>query len=436
MKYEEAVKRIKRLSQIEKTLDIYGDCAAIAGGIFCPAHGVALAAPYIQDAAVIVVGMAECTWYAKNSGEHYTRHMAGERFYSCVLEDADIAFGFGDQLVDQIVQVARQTHCACVILASTCIPEIIGEDIETAANEAEKICGRPVLLIHTSHFDYRCYEYEIAVERLLLALGRLMTPQKAKPKTVNFIGIELHGSRKLDHADNELTRLLLRHGVQTNMTLLNRCHTAMIARAPAAQLNILTHRVGLPLARFMEEQFHIPYVLFQPSLDIEEIAKEYEQIERALELSLPERVLFQEQAETAVESARPVCTGRSVVNGGRPPDAIETTAFLVLLGLRPLLINAARLYPTTGKAIDAILRAGFDPYVNYVANPHIAAAIMERELPELYIGHGHTAWLQKLSCAKLKSVKPESALGFEAVSGGAENVKNAFLNLEKGGGTR
>lgn len=336
MTYEQAIGRIRRLSQIEKNQDIYGDCAAIAGGIFCPAHGIARTAPYIQDAAVIVVGMRECTWYAKNSGEHYTQHMAAQRFYSCVLEESDIAFGYTDQLVDQIIQVVHETRCACVVLASTCIHEIIGEDIETAAAQAEALCGCPVLPIHTSHFDYKCYEYEIAVERLLLALGRLMVPQKIRPATVNLIGFELHMSnRPADAEENELTRMLAQHRIQTNVKLLSACDTATIAKAPAAQLNIVTHRVGLPLAQWMEERYQIPYAFFQPSFDFEEIEDGYDRVERTLGISMPERPLLRQQAMEEIERTRSACLGRSVINGGRPPDAIETTAFLVSLGLGP-----------------------------------------------------------------------------------------------------
>lgn len=426
MTYEEAVKRIYHLSQITKNQDIYGTCKAIAGGIFCPAHGVAFAAPYIRDAAIVVVGMAECTWYAKNTGVYYAQHTADERFYSCVLEEEDIAFGFGEQLVGQIAQVVEQTHCACVILASTCIPEIIGEDIEQAALQAEQQCGCPVLLVHTSHFDYKCYEYEIAVERLLLSLGKLMRPQPIKPGSVNYLGVELHFQHQ-QAAENELTRLLKEHGVSTNLILLNSCTTEEIKKAPAAQLNIVTHRVGLPLAKWMEQAFHTPYTVLEPSWDLAAISQAYEKMEQALRLRMPQWRDYKGEALEAIEKARPICCGKTVINGGRPPDAIETTAFLVSLGMHPLLINAARIYPTTAQAIAQIEAAGFDPYVNYVANHHITQAFMSRQLPDLYIGHGSSLWVKKFPCARLDTVKPENTMGFEAVAGGADRVRNALL---------
>ena len=436
MEYEQAVSRIRRLSQITKNKDIYGDCAAIAGGVFCPAHGIALAAPYIRDAAILIVGMAECAWYAKNSGEYYTFHKASDRFYCSVLEDTDVTFGFGDTLVEQIGQVARETNCACVIVASTCIPEIIGEDLEAAAEAAQERIGIPVLLIHTSHFDERCYEYEIAVERLLLALGQLMKPQKKEPKTINLIGLELHGFGRTASRENELTRLLALHGIRRNVTLLGDCTTGEIARAGTAQLNVVTHRVGIPLAKRMQEQLSVPWVYFPVTLEMRELDEAYCRIEEALGISIPQRSLLRQGALETIDSAREVCRGKRVVNGGRPPDAIETTAFLVSLGLEPILINAARLYPTTSGAIEAIRAAGYDPLVNYVANQHITAAIVERDAPDLYIGHGNAAFLQRLHCPKLESVLSENLFGYEAIREAADRIRLSLQAAETGGGEK
>lgn len=65
-----------------------------------------------------------------------------------------------------------------------------------------------------------------------------------------------------------------------------------------------------------------------------------------------------------------------------------------------------------------------------MANHHITAAFLERNQPDLYVGHDSALWLQKLSCAKLDVVKPEKALGFEAIIGGARRVREALAFKE------
>ena len=52
---------------------------------------------------------------------------------------------------------------------------------------------------------------------------------------------------------------------------------------------------------------------------------------------------------------------------------------------------------------------------------------MSRQLPDLYIGHGSSLWVKKFPCARLDTVKPENTMGFEAVAGGADRVRNALL---------
>lgn len=78
--------RLNRLSEISTNKDIYGESAAISCGVFCPTFGVAVAAPLIREAAVLVIGTAECTWYARNSCIYHSEEPGMRGFMPAFLK--------------------------------------------------------------------------------------------------------------------------------------------------------------------------------------------------------------------------------------------------------------------------------------------------------------------------------------------------------------
>jgi hypothetical protein len=127
-----------------------------------------------------------------------------------------------------------------------------------------------------------------------------------------------------------------------------------------------------------------------------------------------------------LQEARQVLAGKSFVNGGRPPDAFEAAAFLTSLGMVPLLINAYRLTDNSQEQIDRILDQGWDPYVNYVANPNAAVSLMPELLPDLYIGFGQMDYLKKLGILHLERLVPPGKIGYEAITWALAAVKSVL----------
>ena len=411
------VKRLKRLSEIKKSSDIFGECSAVSMGVFCPTFGVSVCAPLIQDAAVIVVGTPECLWYAKNSCIYHSNDPAFDRFYCCALDDHDIVFGDNGSIRRAICKVAVEVPVNCIILASTCIPEIIGEDMNSIAREAEEEAGIPVLPIRIAHYDHKCSEFGVAISRTLETLGRLMVPQKVQPRTVNLLGRNFHSAMEGSLLDSELVRLLHQKGVHINLMLPDKCVTSEIAAAPLAALNIVTNAVGEDLAEYMFRQFDTPYVHFEPSLDLDYIAEGYAKIQASLGLNMQKDLSrLKAGTELAVSNSRAVLEGKSFINGGRPPDAFEAACFLAELGLKPLLINAYRVYESSGKAIEKILAKGWDPYVNYVANPEAVFRMIPELRPDLFVSHGNPEIFQQMGIKHLEMLIPPGKLGYEAVS--------------------
>lgn len=423
--------RLNRLSEISTNKDIYGESAAISCGVFCPAFGVAVAAPLIREAAVLVIGTAECTWYARNSCIYHSEEPGDARFYAGVFEDTDIIFGSRDGIRTALLEIAKDPQIRCIFLVSTCIPEIIGEDLEAIGQAAERECGIPILPIHVAHYDRNCNEFGVAVSQTMKAMVRLMKPQTVKPGKVNLLGRNFHGGTEGSLKDSELLRLLNEHGVVLNRIIPEPGSIENLERAPEAALNIVTNEVGRELAIAMESQFGTPYVFFEPSFELDKIRSGYQQLAGYLAIPIQEVIEKAHQnALLQLQAARQELAGKTFVIGGRPPDAIEAAAFLTAQGMVPQLINAYRLTDNSREQIDRILDQGWDPYVNYVANPGAAVSLLPELLPDVYIGFGPVGYLKQLGIRHLERLLPPGKIGFEAIIWALVAVKSCLAGGE------
>lgn len=408
--------RLKRLSEIQSSKDIFGDCSAISCGVFCPTFGVSVCAPLIQDGAVLIVGTPECTWYAKNSSIYHAIDPGWDRFYCCAMEEQDITFGENGAIVKAICDIAAEPDIHCIFLASTCVPEIIGDDLEAIAKAGEKLSGIPVLPVRIAHYDHKCNEFGVAVSRTLESLGSLMEAQPKQPKTVNLLGRNFHSAVDGSLRDTELVKLLQTHGIAIQRILPDRCSTSELKKAPSVALNIVTNEVGRELAYYMEKHFGIPYVLFEPSFDLDYIRAGYDKLQKCLGISMEQELCGRKrEAKAAIHNGRRLLQGKSFINGGRPPDAFEAAEFLAEMGMKPLLIHAYRLCENSSKRIEKILQRGWNPYVNYVANPEGAAALTEELAPDIYIGHGDAERLIDRGIKQIEMLLPPGKLGYEAI---------------------
>ena len=407
---------LKRLSDIKKTKDIFGECSAISCGVFCPTFGIAVCGPLIQDGAVLVVGTPECTWYAKNSSIYHSENPGYDRFYCYAMEDHDITFGDSGNIKEAICKIGEDSSIKCIILASTCIPEIIGDDMKSIAKEAEETIGIPVILVHIAHYDHKCNEFGVAISRTLEAMGRLMEPQQVKPMTVNLLGRNFHSSMEGSLYDTEMVKLLQKYNVNINLIMPDKCYTNEISKAPLAALNIVTNEVGRDIARYMERRFGTPYVLFEPSLNINYICEGYTKIQEYLGIDMEEELsTINFVAKEMMDEGGKILQGKSFINGGRPPDAFEVASFLCQRGMKPLLINAYRVYESSKTHIEIILEKGWNPYVNYIANPEATATLISELSPDIFFGHGNVEYLKRMGIKHIEMIVPPGRLGYETV---------------------
>ena len=401
---EELVAKLKRLSQVQSIKDIPQLTRALFPGTHCPLMGAAMAAGGIKDCLLVIVGTDECSYYTKSMTINERFGGLGGRCVSIVLNGHDVTFGSAETLHRSFKELMEEYQPSCVMLVTTCVIEVIGDDYDALAQELSNAYGVPVLAVHTEHF--KCEDHFPGLERAISACLEVM-----EPTACNNSGNVL-GQRMGDFADTELYRMLGQAGVQVGLQLPSGCTVADIRQAAAAKVNIVVHDIALPLAQAMEEKFHIPYVYFNKFCCPERIKESYEQLFAYLELELPVELQELYARSKELEAlAQKELAGFAYIYGNTPCDCFELNSYLASLGLVPQLIQSNK-FMENNPDVTTILQYT-DPYICKAANIAPLQYVYDALKPYLYLGHEFDDRLRAKGMAVVHCDGAGGMLGFE-----------------------
>lgn len=121
--------------------------------IKCPLMGAVKTVSMVKDAAMLVIGTEECTYYSKSmlSGKG-----EASKCFSFVLESQDVTFGSVDKVREACKELIAEEKFSSLFLITTCVVEIIGDDFTSLACELEEEYNIPVRVVRTNHFKGGC----------------------------------------------------------------------------------------------------------------------------------------------------------------------------------------------------------------------------------------------------------------------------------------
>lgn len=419
----ELLGRLNRLSRVQTIKDVPQLTTALFPGTHCPLMGAAMIAGGIDDCLLVIVGTDECSYYTKSLTINERYGGIGGRCVSVVLDSHDVTFGSTESMHKAFAEIVEEYQPKCVILVTTCVIEVIGDDYDAIAEELTRKYQLPVMAVHTEHF--KCEDHFPGFERALTACQRIMQPQEGDG-SVNVLG-----QRMGNFVDTELHRLLAAAGVKIGVQLPSGCTTEEIRRAPAAKVNIVVHDIALPLAQAMQEQYGIPYVYFNRFAAPEKILQAYQHLFNYLELPLPAEVdaMFTACKEQE-EQLRPLVQGVPYIYGNTQYDCFELNSYLCSLGLVPQLIQSNHLREDNFTDIQSIL-ATTDPYICKAANIAPLQYVYDVLHPWFYMGHEFGDRLRAKGIALLHSDPAGKMLGFECSSFLLQAVAKAVSDAKK-----
>lgn len=401
----ELLGRLNRLSKVQTIKDIPQLTTALFPGTHCPLMGAAMIAGGIKDCLLVIVGTDECSYYTKSLTLSDRYGGINGRCVSVVLNSHDVTFGSAESMHKAFKEIVAEYRPKCVMLVTTCVIEVIGDDYDAIAEELTKQYSIPVMAVHTEHF--KCEDHFPGFERAITACQSIMQPQECDG-SVNVLG-----QRFGDFADTELYALLTKSGVKIGVQLPSGCTSDDIRRAPAAKINIVVNDIALPLAQAMQEQYNIHYVYFNRFAAPEKILQAYQHLFAYLELPLPAEVNAKfGECKALEQETMPVVQGVPYIFGNTQYDCFELNNYLCRLGLVPQLIQSNKLRQEHFEDIKGILETT-DPYVCKAANIAPLQYVYDALHPWIYIGHEFGERLRRKGIAQLHSDPAGKMLGFE-----------------------
>ncbi len=226
-----------------------------AGG--CAFDGAMITLVPVADAAHLVHGPIAClgnSWESRGSlSSGPDLHRLG---FTTDLSEQDVIHGGERKLYRAILEVAERYRPAAVFVYSTCVPALIGDDVEAVCKAARAAIGLPVIPVLSPGFvGSKNLGNRLAGEALLTHVIGTGEPEFTTPYDVNLIG-EYNIAGELWHVLPVLERL----GVRVLSRITGDARYRELTWAHRARVNmVVCGRALLTLARKMEERWGIPW---------------------------------------------------------------------------------------------------------------------------------------------------------------------------------
>ncbi|QRG07606.1 nitrogenase iron-molybdenum cofactor biosynthesis protein NifE [Xanthobacter dioxanivorans] len=226
-----------------------------AGG--CAFDGAKIALQPLTDVAHLVHGPIACegnSWDnrgAKSSGSNLWR-----TGFTTDINETDVVFGGEKRLFKSIKEIIEKYNPPAVFVYQTCVPAMIGDDIDAVCKAAKEKFGTPVIPINSPGFaGPKNLGNKLAGEAILQHVIGTEEPEYTTPYDINIIG-EYNLSGELWQVKPLLDELGIRilacisgDGRYKDVASSHRAKAAMMV-CSKAMINV---------ARKMEERYDIPF---------------------------------------------------------------------------------------------------------------------------------------------------------------------------------
>ncbi|WP_045226858.1 nitrogenase iron-molybdenum cofactor biosynthesis protein NifE [Methyloterricola oryzae] len=226
-----------------------------AGG--CAFDGAKIALQPITDVAHLVHGPIACegnSWDnrgSKSSGSNLWR-----TGFTTDINETDVVFGGEKRLYKSVKEIIEKYDPPAVFVYQTCVPAMIGDDIDAVCKAASKKFGKPVIPVNSPGFvGPKNLGNKLAGEAILDHVIGTEEPEYTTPYDINIIG-EYNLSGELWQVKPLLDEL----GIRILCCISGDAKYKDVAsshRAKAAMM--VCSKSMINIARKMEERYDIPF---------------------------------------------------------------------------------------------------------------------------------------------------------------------------------
>ena len=178
--------------------------------------------------------------------------------YCTSLNELEIVTGEIKGLKESIEEIINQNQkIEFIAIISTVVPQIIGMDLESIVENIEETLDIPCVFINTNSFEN--YYSGISLTLNSLANKFMVENQKIK-NSVNIIGYSPLTFGKIEKLE-ELFSLIKSLDLNILTIFSDNLSLEKIKNSTSAELNLVLSYEGLALAKYMEKEFSIPYII-------------------------------------------------------------------------------------------------------------------------------------------------------------------------------
>jgi nitrogenase molybdenum-cofactor synthesis protein NifE len=228
---------------------------AAAGG--CAFDGAKIALQPITDAAHLVHGPIACegnSWDSRNSAS--SGPMLYRTGFTTDLGEFDIIHGGEKKLWRAIREIVARHRPPAVFVYVTCVPALIGDDVEAVCKAATERLATPVIPVMAPGFaGSKNLGNKLGGQALLDHVIGTVEPDETTATDINVLG-EYNVAGELW----QITPLLDRLGIRVVAPITGDARYRQVASAHRARVNMVVCSQALvSLAREMRERWGIPY---------------------------------------------------------------------------------------------------------------------------------------------------------------------------------
>jgi nitrogenase molybdenum-iron protein alpha/beta subunit len=298
------------------------------------------------------------------------------------MDSDEVVFGCKDGIIDSVKKMTA-AGAEAIALISTCVPEIIGEDLDAIISEAAQQVETKLIGVKVPQFKsngstsggLNFYE----------ALISLMEKRERIPRTVNLLGYDPAVFRR-EHPP-KLLPVLRNAGIDLRRYFTSEVTVEDYANAPEAALNLVFSTHNIRLAECMRERFGIPYIIFQDIYSVADIDSALLTISETLNTDLQDNFAAERNSASALESeVSQFLIGKKFIMTYPFKDTLPLAAYLCRLGMEPLLINVDEYCPHNSRWTESILKLGYDPHICHMVNVEADAAVLNALPFDICIG--------------------------------------------------
>jgi nitrogenase molybdenum-cofactor synthesis protein NifE len=226
----------------------------------CSYEGAYFALAPCSDALHLVHGPMTClgsSWETRHTETSWEGRDYTKMGFTTDMSDIDVVYSGDKRLANAIDYVLERYQTEAVFVYETCVPALIGDDMDAVCAAAEEKWGLPVVPIHAPGFaGSKNFGNRLGLEAVINHLAGTKEPDYLTPYDINIIG-----DYNITGEMWQYSPLLEEIGIRILASFSGDARVDKMRQAHRAKLNIVVCAKSVEaVCKLMEQRWGIPFI--------------------------------------------------------------------------------------------------------------------------------------------------------------------------------